>query len=48
MIMGDFNINLMNYNGISTGNFLGRMLSQSFLPYITTSTRNTNTLNNNT
>ena len=47
--MGDFNIKIMNYNDdINTGNFLDRMLTQSFLPYITTPTRNTNTLNNNT
>ena len=51
MIMGDFNINLINYNDDkNTGNFLDRMFSQSFLPYITTSTRvtrNTKTLIDN-
>ena len=40
MIMGDFNINLINYNDDKiTGNFLDTMFSQSFLPYITTPTR---------
>ena len=40
MIMGGFNINLINYNDEkNTGNFLDAMFSQSFLPYITTSTR---------
>ena len=40
MIMGDFNINLINYNDDkNTGNFLDTMFSQSFLPYITTPTR---------
>ena len=51
MIMGDFNINLINYNDDkNTGNFLDTMFSQSFLPYITTPTRitrNTKTLINN-
>ena len=37
MVMGDFNINLINYN--DTGNFLDTRFSQSCLPYITTSTR---------
>ena len=37
MIMGDFNINLINYNDDkNTGNFLDTMFSQSFLPYIAT------------
>ena len=37
MIMGDFNINLVNYNDEkNTGNFLDTMFSQSFLPYIAT------------
>ena len=51
MIMGDFNISLINYNDDkNTGNFLGTMFSQSFLPYIatpTTITRNTKTLIDN-
>ena len=46
--MGDFNINLINYsNDKNTGNFLHKMFSQSFLPYIITPTRitrNTKTL----
>ena len=38
--MGDFNINLINYDGEKhTGNFLDTMFSQSFLPYIITPTR---------
>ena len=42
MIMGDFNINLINYNDDkNTGNFLDTMFSQSLLPYITTPTRMT-------
>ena len=49
--MGDFNINLINYNDDkNTGNFLDTMFSQSFLPYITTPTRitrNTKTLIDN-
>ena len=52
MIMGDFNINLITYNGDkNTGIFLNTMFSQSFLPYITTPTRitrNTKTLIDNT
>ena len=51
MIMGDFIINLINYNDDkNTGNFLETMFSQSFLPYIPTSTivtKNTKTLINN-
>ena len=51
MIMGDFNINLMNYNDDkNTGNFLDTVFSQSFLPYITAPTRitrNTKTLIDN-
>ena len=40
--MDDFNINLINYNDDKhTGKFLDTMFSQSFLPYITTRTRNT-------
>ena len=43
MIMGDFNINLINYNyDKNTGYFLDTRFSQSFLPYITTPTRITN------
>ena len=51
MFMGDFNINLINYNDDkNTGNFLDTMFSQSFLPYTTTPTRitrNTKTLADN-
>ena len=51
VIMGDFNINLINYNADKhTSNFLDTMFSQSFLPYITTPTRitrNTKTLIDN-
>ena len=51
MIMGDFNINLINYNDDkNTGNFLNTMFSYSFSPYITTPTiitRNTKTLIDN-
>ena len=51
MIMGDFNINLINYNDDkNAGNFLDTMFTQSLLPYITTPTRitrNTKTLINN-
>ena len=36
MIMGDFHINLINYNDDkNTGNFLDTMFSQSFLLYCT-------------
>ena len=36
MIMGDFTINLINYNDDkNTGNFLDTIFSQSFLPYCT-------------
>ena len=49
--MGDFNINLINYNyDKNTGNFFDTRFSQSFLPYITTPTRitrNTKTLIDN-
>ena len=45
MIMGDFNINLINYNDDkNTSKFLETMFCQSFLPSITTPfriTRNT-------
>ena len=45
MIMGDFNINLINYNDEkNTGNFLDTMFSQSFLPYIATPTKLQETL----
>ena len=48
MIMGDFNVNLINWNyDKNTSTFLGAMLSHSFLPFITTPTRitrNTKTL----
>ena len=39
MIMGDFNINILNYNDKNGGNFLAILFSQSFLPYITVPTR---------
>ena len=43
--MGDFNINLINYNDDkNTGNFLDTMFSQSFLPYIVTPTKLQETL----
>ena len=54
MIMGDFNIKLINYNDDKkTGNFLDTMFSQSYItlqqPYITTLTRITRiTLHYNT
>ena len=39
MIIGDFNINLFNYNDDkNTVTFLNTMFSQSFLPYIKTPT----------
>ena len=45
MIMGDFNINLINYNDDkNTGNFFDTMFSQSFLPYIVTPTKLQETL----
>ena len=48
MIMSDFDVNLINYkDDKNTGNFLGTMFSQSFLPHTATSTRitrNTKTL----
>ena len=50
MIMGDFNVNLINYNdGKNASNFSDTMLSHSFLPFITTIiriTKNTKTLKN--
>ena len=40
MIMGDFNVNLINCNDDKNiSNFLDTMLSHSFLPFITTPTR---------
>ena len=49
MIMGDFNINLINYNdGKNTGNFLDKCSLNVFcLTTITRTTRNTKTLINN-
>ena len=51
MIMGDFNVNLINCNDDKNiSNFLDTMLSHSFLPVITTPTtitRNTKTLIDN-
>ena len=50
MIMGDFNVNLINYNDDkNASNFSDTMLSHSFLPFITTIiriTKNTKTLKN--
>ena len=37
--MGDFNINLLNYDDKNTGNFLDTMFSYSYLPFINTPTR---------
>ena len=39
LIMGDFNINLLNYDGKNTENFLDTMFSYSYLPFINTPTR---------
>ena len=51
MIMGDFNVNLINFNDDKNiSNFLDIMPSHSFLPFITTPTRitrNTKTLTDN-
>ena len=51
MIMGDFNVNLINCNDDKNiSNFLDTMLPHSFLPFITTLTRitrNTKTLIDN-
>ena len=51
MIMGDFNVNILNCNDDrNTSNFLDAMLSHSFLSFITTPnriTRNTKTLIDN-
>ena len=37
--MGDFNINLLNNNNKNTANFLDKMFSYSYLPFINTPTR---------
>ena len=37
--MGDFNINLLNYDDKNTANFLDTMFSYSYLPFINTPTR---------
>ena len=50
VIMGDFNINLINYIDDNTGNLLDTMFSQYFLLHITTAiriTRNTKTVTDN-
>ena len=39
LIMGDFNINLLNYDNKNTENFLDTMFSYSYLPFINTLTR---------
>ena len=39
LIMGDFNINLPNYNHKNTANFLDTMFSYSYLLFINTPTR---------
>ena len=39
LIMGDFNINLLNYNNKNTANFLDTMFFYSYLPFINTPTR---------
>ena len=39
LIMGDFNINLLNYDDKNTANFLDTMFSYSYLPFISTPTR---------
>ena len=41
LIMGDFNINLLNYNNKNTANFPDTMLSYSYLRFINTPTRRT-------
>ena len=38
-IMGDFKIDLLNYNDKNTTNFLDTMFSYSYLPLINTTTR---------
>ena len=39
LIMGGFNINLLNYDNKNTANFLDTMFSYSYLPFINTPTR---------
>ena len=39
LIMGDFNINLLNYKNKNTANFLDTVFSYSYLPFINTPTR---------
>ena len=39
LIMGDFTINLLNYDDKNTANFLDTMFSYSYLPFINTPTR---------
>ena len=39
LIMGDFNINLLNYNSKNTANFLDTIFFYSYLPFINTPTR---------
>ena len=37
--MGDFNINLLNFDDKNTANFLDTIVSYSYLPFINTLTR---------
>ena len=49
LIMGDFNINLLNYDDKNTANFLDTMFSYSYLPFINTPPRvtgNSKTIDN--
>ena len=39
LIMGEFNINLLNYDNKNTANFLGTMFSNSYSPFINTHTK---------
>ena len=39
LIMGDFNMNLLNYDDKNTENFLDTMFPYSYLPFINTPTR---------
>ena len=39
LIMGDFNINLLNYDDKNTANFLDTVFSYSYLPFINTPNR---------
>ena len=51
LIIGDFNINLLNYDEKNTADFLDTMFSYSYLPFINTRTRvtgNSKTLIDNT